>query len=140
MNEQITKNFTMQEMCASMTADLLHIENIPSAKAAENLRVLCKKILQPTRDKLNKPLKINSGYRSTELNKAVGGVKNSYHLTGQAADIFVMGTREGMTLAAVLLQNDLCDLVIIEKHKNRYWVHVQWSLAPRHKLITNYEV
>lgn len=139
-NEQLSKNFTLKELCASMTADILHIDNTPTKEAVVNLRVLCKDVLQPARDKWGKPMRINSGYRCKELNKAVGGVRNSYHLSGKAADISVMNTREGSQMAALLLQTDLCDEVIIEKHKSRYWVHVQWSLAPRHKLITNYEV
>lgn len=139
-DEQITTNFSMKEMCASITAELLHIDNTPTDAAAANLRRLCKEVLQPARDKWGKPFHINSGYRCPDLNKAVGGVKNSYHLKGQAADISISGTREGMQIASLLLQSVLCDLVIIEKHKKRYWVHVQWSMAPRHKLITNYEV
>lgn len=139
-NEQLTTNFTLSEMCASITAEILHIDNLPSVECIENLRKLCSEVLQPTRDKWGKPMHINSGYRSPDLNKAVGGAKNSYHLKGQAADISISNTKEGMQLAALLLQSDLCDMVIIEKHHKRYWVHVQWSMAPRHKLITNYEV
>lgn len=139
-NEQLSTNFSLYELCASMTAKLLNIDNTPSKEVIVNLRVLCKEVLQPTRDKWGKPMRITSGYRSKELNKAVGGVRNSYHLSGRAADISVSNTREGSQLAAILLQADLTDEVIIEKHKTRYWVHVQWSPAPRHKLITNYEV
>lgn len=135
-DEQLSANFTLNEMCASITAKTLGIDNTPTANDVNNLRILCKEILQPTRDEWGKPMHINSGFRSADLNKAVGGKPNSYHLRGCAADIAVTSNTEGYALAAHLLKQKLTDLAILEKHKQRFWVHVQWSYAPRHKFTT----
>ena len=53
----------------------------------ENLEKLCKEVLQPIRDKYGKAITVTSGYRSPKLNAAVGGVKTSQHVLGQAVDI-----------------------------------------------------
>ena len=58
----------------------------------ENLKALCMEVLQPLRDYLEKPVVISSGYRCSEVNKAVGGVSGSQHLKGEAADIHVENT------------------------------------------------
>lgn len=135
-DENLSPNFTLQEMCFSLTATTLKIANEPGQKDIDNLRVLCREVLQPTRDEWGKPMHINSGYRSPDLNKAVGGKSNSYHLRGCAADIAVASHTEGYALAVHLLKQKLTDLVILERHKQRFWVHVQWSYAPRHKFTT----
>jgi zinc D-Ala-D-Ala carboxypeptidase len=59
----------------------------PPAEIIKNLRALCINILQPLRDALGTPLKINSGYRCPSLNKTIGVATNSQHMTGQAADV-----------------------------------------------------
>lgn len=84
---QITKNFTLEEMYDSETARAKKINNQPNAQQQDNLIRLVSNVLQPIRDKFGKPIYVNSGYRCEALNKAVGGVKTSEHLTGNAADI-----------------------------------------------------
>lgn len=135
---QLSKNFTLSEMCASLTANLYNIDNTPDKKSVENLKMLCQKVLQQARDDYGKPLHINSGYRCSELNKKVGGKSNSYHLKGQAADIHVDNEKEGFYLCALLLRSKYTDLVLLERRKGRYWIHVQWSMAPRHKFSQDY--
>lgn len=137
-DKQLSYNFSLSEMCASLTAQYRGIENVPGAKEIKNLTTLCDKILQPARNQFGKPIHVNSGYRCPVLNKAVGGVKNSYHLTGQAADLHVENEREGFYLSALLLQSEYTDLVILERKGKRYWIHVQWSMAPRHKFSQKY--
>jgi uncharacterized protein YcbK (DUF882 family) len=64
------------------------------AKMPEDVLVNVTKLacnLQRLRDVLNRPISINSGYRSPSHNEAVGGVKDSYHTKGMAADIVVKG-------------------------------------------------
>lgn len=132
----LTKNFTLEELIESDTAKRLHIDNTPNDSAVKNLRKLCEYLLQPARDKCGYPLKISSGYRCRRLNEKVGGAANSYHLYGMAADIPVNSMAEGMALARLFLTMRQCDLAILERKKKSLWVHVQWSHAPRHKLIT----
>ena len=92
MGTQITKNFSLEEMIASATAKAKKIDNTPASEVKKNLEKLCKEVLQPIRDKYGRAITVTSGYRSPKLNAAVGGVKNSQHLLGQASDIKCTGT------------------------------------------------
>lgn len=86
----ISKNFDYREFEKSDTASRLHIVNcINEAEIRDNIKALVEDILQPLRDVWGGPLFINSGYRCSELNKAVGGVPTSQHVLGQAADVGV---------------------------------------------------
>jgi len=88
-NYLLSKNFTLDEFVESSTASRLNIDNTPDFEVKNNLVRLCKEILQPLRDVLQRPIHVTSGYRCKTLNKAVGGVYNSQHCYGLAADICV---------------------------------------------------
>lgn len=135
---KLSENFTLREMTRSSAAETYHLDNTPDEKATKNLEILCKEVLQPARNLLKRPLIINSGYRSKEVNARVGGAKNSYHLTGCAADIHADNTAEGAVVSAALLANELTDLVILEKRGRKVWVHAQWSYSPRHKYMQDF--
>lgn len=81
------KYFTIAEMVKSDTADRLGIDNRLPRELLANAGYLIEKVLDPVREWYGKPIYVNSGYRCEALNKAVGGVADSYHLTGFAADI-----------------------------------------------------
>lgn len=81
------KYFVPAEFEYSETAKKLGIENKIPNDLWLNMQKLVLIVLDPAREKLGYPIKINSGYRSFKLNKAVGGAKNSYHLQARAADI-----------------------------------------------------
>lgn len=100
----LTKNFKLEEFNRSDTATRLKIENKAGISEITNLKRLCEKLLQPLRELYDKPFNINSGYRNTELNKAVGGVPTSQHTKGEAADVRVDNPR---ALLATLLESDL---------------------------------
>lgn len=86
----LSKNFDWKEFEKSDTASRLHIVNIINDwEVRDNIKALVEDVLQPLRDKWGGPLFINSGYRSKELNEAVGGVETSQHRKGQAADVGV---------------------------------------------------
>ena len=87
---KLSKNFTSEELVRSTTAQRLRINNEPSSKELASLTVLATDILQPLRDAWGQPIVVSSGYRCVELNKAVGGAKNSQHLLGEAADIHTL--------------------------------------------------
>lgn len=96
------KHFTMGEMVASSTADRLAIDNrLPKAYVG-NVQGLIDQVLDPLREWYGRPIFVNSGYRCEALNKAVGGVEGSYHLTGCAADIDARDRRENEKLFAFI--------------------------------------
>lgn len=82
-----SKYFRLEELLRSETAMTASIENLPSWEDMENLRFLAITVLDPIREAWGQPLKVTSGYRSTALNVAVGGVPTSGHLEGCAADL-----------------------------------------------------
>ena len=86
MATRISKNFTLEELRDSATARQLGIINAPGVDEVCALCALVHHVLQPLRDAMNEPIKIGSGYRCAKLNKAVGGVSNSQHTKGEAAD------------------------------------------------------
>lgn len=141
---QLSENFTLEEMTRSETARKLRILNTPPAQEMKNLQILCQQVLEPARKIVGRPLIITSGYRCKQLNKAVGGVANSYHIQGRAADILVNGEdddaklRQSRDLANALNLQPLTDLVLCEYSPYSMWVHVQWSSKPRHKVNLHY--
>ena len=88
---QLTKNFTLEELTRSDTAAKRGIRNVPDNEAIGNLRNLCERALQPVRDVYGRAVRVTSGYRSPELNRAVGGASASQHVKGEAADITIEG-------------------------------------------------
>ena len=92
----LSKNFTLNEFTKSVSAIRNGIDNSPNAEHIRNIQLLVKYVLQPLREALGSPIRITSGYRSEELNKAIKGsykiikgkyVAKSQHCKGQAADI-----------------------------------------------------
>ena len=130
---RLSPHFTLGEMCktSAKTAD----GNIPSHVHIENLRRLCS-WLEMLRSEWNKrygegdePIVINSGYRSPQVNAAVGGAKGSNHLTGCAADIRVAGIEQLVRYATILLdisdesQEDFDELLLERSPRGGYWLH-----------------
>ena len=123
---KLSKNFTLEEFIHSNTAERMGIDNVPKdEKVVENLRSLCLEVLQPLRDYVGAPVHINSGYRCPELNMAVGGVKNSQHCRGEAADIRIVSPKQGREWAAWIEDNCRFDQMLLERNKNgAVWLHV----------------
>ena len=141
---RLSEHFTLAEMCK--TSAKTQDGNIPSHVHIENLKRLCG-WLEMLRSEWNKrygegddPIVINSGYRSEAVNKAVGGVKGSNHLTGCAADIRVAGIEQLVRYATILLdisderlrvgdgtsgmgQEDFDELLLERSPKGAYWLH-----------------
>ena len=94
-DQLLTPHFKLSEFIKSSTATARKIDNTPSQEVISNLQVLCQNVLEPLREYFNCPIIIGSGYRSPALNKAVGGVANSQHMTGEAADIHLPDNATG---------------------------------------------
>ena len=133
-NAKLSEHFTLGEMTASSHKE---VYNIPSHEAIANLTNLCKwlEVLReraaspgPSKER-GEPIIINSGYRSPQLNRKIGGAANSNHLTGCAVDIRTSEMEQAICYAAILInyakesQHDFDELLI---EKNRYgavWIH-----------------
>lgn len=124
------KHFTIKELTVSATAERLGIDNTPTTEAVGNLRQLVANVLDPLREAYGHPIYVNSGYRCAALNRAVGGVPSSQHLTGEAADITAGSKRENRRLLALVKKMKLpVDQVIDEQDCT--WLHI--SYGPRHR-------
>jgi hypothetical protein len=126
---KVTMHFTIDELCASTTAKRLGIDNKPDLQTLINLVYLCAYVLEPLRVAMGHPIKIGSGYRSAKLNAAVGGVRNSQHMTGQAADLCIDGDIEkGKRWFQYIRDHLPFDQLIWEKNPKTgsYWVHVSF--------------
>ena len=121
---QLSTNFRLSEFTRSDTAKRLGIENdCSSVEQVLNLAYLCHMVLQPLRDRFG-PIRITSGYRCPELNGAVGGVKNSQHMRGEAADIHLPSVEIGKEYFAFLKTLPAVDELIWERKGNVCWIHV----------------
>jgi 4-hydroxy-3-methylbut-2-en-1-yl diphosphate synthase IspG/GcpE len=83
---KLSKNFTLSEIIHSNTAKRLGINNAPNKEHLKNMQVLVRDLIQPIRDVLG-PIRISSGYRNPELNRAIGGSSKSQHCKGEALDL-----------------------------------------------------
>tara|TARA_S200002703_G_scaffold115312_1_gene100885 strand:+ start:159 stop:626 length:468 start_codon:yes stop_codon:yes gene_type:complete len=83
---RLSKNFVLSEITRSNTAKRLGISNEPEKKHLESLQRIITNLLQPMRDHLG-PIRISSGYRNKELNRAIGGSSRSQHCKGEALDL-----------------------------------------------------
>lgn len=128
MSVPLTKHFTIDELCASATAKARGIQNKPDTQALINLVYLTAYVLEPLREAMDEPVKIGSGYRCPQLNKAVGGVPNSQHMKGQAADLCIDGDlKKGKRWFEWIKQHCQFDQLIWEHNsKGTYWVHVSY--------------
>ena len=128
MATRISKNFTLEEFTTSDTAKAKGISNIPSTQQVANLCALVHHVLQPLRDAMGQEIKIGSGYRCPKLNAAVGGVSNSQHLNGEAADLCIDGDKlKGKRWFDWIKAHVVFDQLIMEHNaKGSYWVHVSY--------------
>ena len=127
----LTNNFSLHEMIKSETAIRRDMDNTPhSDEVVQNLTTLCEQVLQPLRDVYGVGIKVNSGYRSPDVNAAVGGSRTSDHCKGQAADIEIPGVAN-KDLALYIRDNFYFTQLILEGYiegiPDSGWVHVSYD-------------
>ena len=112
-----------------------HPENIPSMQAVANMTYGCLMLLEPARMETG-PIIINSGFRCEAVNRRVGGVASSQHLTGQAADIRPRDPAQFQRLVAFLRSHPQTDQLLTASR----WLHVSWNPfgKPRHYVSIGY--
>jgi hypothetical protein len=129
---RLSKNFTLGELTKSQTATRRSIDNTPSLATIDYLQALVDNVLQPVRDHFGKPVDISSGYRSPQLNVAIGGSSTSHHCLGMAADFEIMGM-DNKELAQWVRDNLKFTQLILEFYTdgdpNSGWVHVGYDPA-----------
>lgn len=135
-----SKYFKLEELLKSDKALAAQIENLPSWEDVENLRDLAILVLDPIRYAWGQPLVITSGYRSTELNTAVGGVPTSAHMEGCAVDITLCSwsTRkisELYNLIASMVDDGAIDIDQVIYYRKKRIIHISNDLPCRKQLI-----
>lgn len=118
---KISENFTLEEMCMTNTG----LENIPGKSEIQNIAELVKNVLQPLRNIVGS-IRINSGFRSAQVNKKVGGISSSQHTSGEAADI---SNNDNANLFNVIREKFIFDQLIWEGGNDNQpaWVHVSYK-------------
>lgn len=139
---QLTEHFTLSEFVRSDTADRNHIDNTPSQEVVDNLRALCRNVLEPASLAFGSPIYITSGYRCQALNKAVGGKPTSQHLRGEASDLQVRGVENLRKLYKLIKDHGVFDQLLYETNKSGVrWIHVSYKESGnRRQAIDNYNV
>ena len=122
MPTQLSKNFTLEELCVTDTG----IDNVPDDAHKEKLFRLANSLLQPVRDKWG-AVRVNSGFRCAAVNKKIGGAPTSQHMQGEAADIFPLNAsiddvfawcRHNLEFGQLILENILVNGTDIR------WIHI----------------
>lgn len=130
------KFFTIAELCYSAAAEKTGLTNTPTKSDIKNLHRLVDNVLDPLREAWGGPITVNSGFRSKQVNKLVGGANSSQHMRGQAADISV-GSKEDNKRLFELAKSLKLDFDQLIDEKNYRWIHI--SYAPfgtnRHQIL-----
>ena len=132
---RLSKNFLLSEITHSNTAKRLGITNAPGKEHLSNIQALIRKVVQPMRDALG-PIRISSGYRSPELNRAIGGSLKSQHCKGQALDLqfWKSGKMNNKAIYDWVIANDIkFDQMINEFDFS--WIHISFKEDNNRKQI-----
>ena len=131
-NIKLSKHFLLNEF--------LNVEkypdNIPTIQQISNMAYGCRLLLEPAREAIGCPFIVNSGFRNSRVNTLVGGVKNSQHLQGCAADIRPQDPQQFQRLIAFLKSHALTDQLLT----GNGWLHISWTPfgIPRHFVRIGY--
>ena len=123
------KYFSIKELTKSETATKKGIDNTPNAGQVKNLGALIDNLLDPIREQWGAAIYVTSGFRSVALNKAVGGVANSHHLGGYAADLTVKSQAGNKALFDMIRRSKLKWTQLISEKTTPQgcgWVHISY--------------
>lgn len=129
---KLSEHLDLSEVIRSESAKRNGISNMPTPEHIANFKLLAEKVFEPIRNHFRCPIHISSGYRSKELNAAIGGSATSQHCSGEAIDIDMDGTPNGVTNKMVfdyIKDNLQFDQLIFEfgTDDNPDWVHVSYE-------------
>lgn len=124
------KHFNLSEFFRSSTAAKNGIKNEPSpderATIVRNINLLVDNVLDPVRDKFRTPVIITSGYRSSRVNQLVGGVVNSQHISGCAADFHIQGFTSSMMYQVFLYIFNTLEFDQLIYYRSKNFIHVSY--------------
>lgn len=121
----ISKHITLEEAINSPTALRLKIDNKPNDIVLESMKLVAEKCFEPLREWYGKPIKVNSFYRSLNLNKAVGGSATSQHVKGEAIDLTGGSKEENKKIFDWCKVNLVFDQLINEYDYT--WIHISYN-------------
>ena len=128
---QLSQHFLLEEFVNSKK----YPDNKPTIQHVANMTYGCLMLLEPARLEVG-PIIINSGFRNSRVNRLVGGVNNSQHLLGQAADIRPKDPKQFQRLVEFLNAHALTDQLLTGPG----WLHISWNpfASPRHFVRVGY--
>lgn len=135
---RLSEHLSLAEVIKSETAKRRGVSNMPTEAHLANFKLLAEKVFEPIRNHFGSPIHISSGYRSKALNEAIGGASSSQHCTGEAIDIDMDGSADGITNKMVfdyIKENLQFDQLIWEfgTSSNPDWVHVSYESSGRQR-------
>ena len=133
--KRISKHISYKEAVGSNYAKQKGISNKPNEEQVENMKLLAEEVFEPLREWVGGPIKVNSMFRSLELNTALKGSKTSSHMKGEAMDITSMGGKSNLEMFHYIKDNLCFDQLIWEFGKEPKWLHVSFSKNNRQQVL-----
>ena len=130
---KLSEHFTLEELTFSATAQRKQIDNKPPAEVLESMKRLAAGLEEVRAALGNKPMRINSGYRSPKLNRAVGGARLSAHMAGYAADFVCPDFGSPLKIVKALAATGIQFDKLIQEGT---WVHISFAPEARRQLLT----
>jgi hypothetical protein len=127
MKKKISKHISFKEATHSDYATKYGIKNKPTAEHIKNMELVAEKVFEPLREWVGSPIRVNSFYRSEELNRGIGGSPVSSHLTGNAIDITSMGGKTNLEMFHYIKDELDFDQLIWEFGDEPKWLHVSYK-------------
>ncbi len=133
--KRISKHISYKEAVGSNYAKQKGIKNKPNEDQVENMKLLAEEVFEPLREWVDAPIKVNSMFRSLELNTALKGSKTSSHMKGEAMDITSMGGKSNLEMFHWIKDNLEFDQLIWEFGKEPKWLHVSYNKDNNRKQV-----
>ena len=133
--KRISKHISYKKAVGSNYAKQKGIKNKPNEEQVENMKLLAEEVFEPLREWVDAPIKVNSMFRSLELNTALKGSKTSSHMKGEAMDITSMGGKSNLEMFHYIKDNLEFDQLIWEFGKEPKWLHVSYNKDNNRKQV-----
>ena len=133
--KRISKHISYKEAVGSNYAKQKGIKNKPNEEQVENMKLLAKEVFEPLREWVDAPIRVNSMFRSLELNTALKGSKTSSHMKGEAMDITSMGGKSNLEMFHWIKDNLEFDQLIWEFGSEPKWLHVSFNKDKNRKQV-----